>query len=85
MTRCLFIISILFCYGCTALDAEMIRALAADTASFCARSGISGGAGGLVTGVAGGYGQADFAFCRSNYPGAEVELGADGSIRLKHP
>ena len=32
--------------ACTTLDADMIKALAADSASFCARSGVAGGAGG---------------------------------------
>jgi hypothetical protein len=77
-------VSILFCSGCATLDADMIRALAQDSASFCARSGISGGAGGLATGVAGGYSQADFAFCRSNHDGATVKLGADGSLSIEH-
>lgn len=73
--------------ACTTLDADMIRALATDNASFCARSGVSGGAGGggLVAGaLTGGWGQADFAFCRSNHDGATVELGADGSMRIEH-
>ena len=77
-------VSILFSSGCVTLDVEMIRALAADSASFCAYSGISGGAGGLATGAAGGYGQADFAFCRSNHDGATVRLEADGSLSIEH-
>ena len=73
--------------ACVTLDAEMIKALAADSASFCARSGVSGGAGGggLVAGAAtGGWGQADFAFCRSNHAGAVVKLGPDGSMSIEH-
>mgnify|MGYP001559768709 CR=1 FL=1 len=70
--------------ACTTLDAEMIKALAADSASFCARSGVSGGAGGVIGGATGGYGQADFAFCRSNHDGAVVTLKADGSMSIEH-
>ena len=70
--------------GCATLDADMIRELAKDHASFCARAGASGGAGGLATGAVGGYGQADFAFCRSNHAGASVTLGADGSMSITH-
>ena len=73
--------------GCVTLDADMIRALAADSASFCAKAGAFGGAGGggLAAGaLTGGYGQTDFAFCRSNHAGAEVSLGADGSMAIKH-
>lgn len=70
--------------SCATLDADMIRALAADSASFCARSGVAGGAGGLATGALGGYGQADFAFCRSNHDGAVVTLNADGSMSIEH-
>ena len=73
--------------ACATLDAEMIKALAADSASFCARSGVSGGAGGggLMAGAAtGGWGQADFAFCRSNHDGAVVTLKADGSMSIEH-
>ena len=70
--------------GCVTLDVEMIRALAADSASFCAYSSLNGGAGGLATGAVGGYGQADFAFCRSNHNGATVHLGADGSLSIEH-
>jgi len=77
-------VSILFFSGCVTLDAEMIRALSADSASFCARSAVNGGAGGLATGAVGGYGQGDFAFCRSNHDGATVYLDADGSISIEH-
>ena len=70
--------------ACATLDAEMIRALAADSASFCARSGVSGGAGWVIGGATGGYGQADFAFCRSNHAEAVVTLKADGSMSIEH-
>ena len=73
--------------ACTTLDADMIKALAADSASFCARSGVAGGAGGsglMVGALTGGYGQADFAFCRSNHDGAKVVLGSDGSMSIEH-
>lgn len=70
--------------ACTTLNADMIRALAEDSASFCARSGVAGGAGGLATGALGGYGQADFAFCRSNHEGATVKIGVDGSMSIEH-
>lgn len=72
--------------GCATLDADMIRALADDSASFCARSKVSGGAGGggLMAGaVTGGWGSADFAFCRSNQKGAKVSILADGTIVIE--
>ena len=78
------LLTMAFGSGCSALDVDMIRALTQDEASFCARSGISGGAGGLATGAVGGWGQADFAFCRSNRNGVEVKLNADGSISITH-
>jgi len=80
-------VSILFCSGCATLDADMIRALSQDSASFCARAGASGGAGGggLALGaLTGGWGQGEFAFCRSNHDGTMVKLGADGSLSIEH-
>lgn len=65
----------------------MVRELAKDEASFCARAGARGGAGGggLAMGaLSGAYGSGEFAFCRSNHDGATITLGADGSISIKH-
>ena len=87
MKYVILLVSILLCSGCATLDADMIRALAEDSASFCARAGASGGAGGggLMAGaLTGGYGQGEFAFCRSNHEGSTVTLGADGSISIVH-
>ena len=81
--KCLLLALVLLS-GCATLDAEMIRELAKDSASFCARAGVAGGAGGLATGAVGGWGQGEFAFCRSNHDRAKVTLGADGSISIEH-
>lgn len=69
------------------MDADMIRALSQDSASFCARAGAQGGAGGgglAVGALSGGWGSGEFAFCRSNHAGAVVKLGADGSLSIEH-
>ena len=87
MKYAVLLVSVLLCSGCATLDADMIRALSQDQASFCARAGASGGAGGggLAAGaVTGGWGQGDFAFCRSNHDGATVKLGTDGSLSIEH-
>ena len=84
MKYAILLVSILLCSGCATLDADMIRALAEDSASFCARAGASGGAGGLAAGAAGGWGTGEFAFCRSNHDGATVKLEADGSLSIEH-
>ena len=79
--------SVVFCSGCATLDADMIRELAKDHASFCAKAGArgGGGGGGLMAGaMTGGYGSGEFAFCRSNHDGATVTLGADGSLSIEH-
>lgn len=73
--------------SCATLDADMIRALGQDSASFCVRSAAMGGAGGggLMAGtLTGGWGQGEFAFCRSNHDGATVKLGTDGSLSIEH-
>lgn len=76
-----------FLPGCATLDADMIRELAKDEASFCAHAGARGGAGGggLAMGALSGfYGSGEFSFCRSNHDGAKITLGADGSISIEH-
>mgnify|MGYP001608720428 CR=1 FL=1 len=71
--------------GCSLpLTADIINALSNDTASFCAKTGARGGAGGLATGALAGYGQMDLLFCRSNFPNAKVMLNIDGSISITH-
>mgnify|MGYP001565595388 FL=1 len=79
------LIALVMLAGCAPpLTADLIKALSNDTASFCARSGIRGGVGALVGGVSGGYGSAEFEFCRSNYPNSKVTLSPDGSISITH-
>lgn len=75
--------------GCSLpLTPELVEALSHDTASFCAKAGVRGGAGAAtlapVPVPAGGYGSADLEFCRSNFPGAKVTLAPDGSISIEH-
>ncbi len=87
MKYAVLLVSILLCSGCASLNADMIRALAQDSASFCARAGASGGAGGggLALGaLTGGWGTGEFAFCRSNHDRATVRLDADGSLSIEH-
>lgn len=76
-----------FLTGCATIDADLVRELAKDSASFCGRAGASGGAGagGLAAGaLTGGWGTGEMAFCRSNRDGAKVVLGADGSVSIEH-
>jgi len=75
--------------GCNLpLTPEVIAALSKDTASFCAKTGIRGGAGMAPIGTpappVGGYGSAELEFCRSNFPNAKVTLAVDGSISIEH-
>jgi len=71
--------------GCSAIDADLINALAKDNASFCAQADTRGGAGALAMAApGGGYGQATLSFCRSNRPNARISLTADGSISIEH-
>ncbi len=76
--------------GCSPpLTPELIDALAKDSASFCGRAGIRGGAGAMPIGVAptvpvGGYGSSEVEFCRSNYPGASVSMTPSGPITITH-
>ena len=71
--------------GCAPpLTADVIKALSSDTASFCAKTGVRGGVGAVAMPAAGGYGSAEFEFCRSNYPNSKVTLSPDGSISITH-
>ena len=70
--------------GCATLDADFINALAKDDASFCASVDIRGGAGGIIGGATGGYGQSTLAFCRSRKNNASVALNPDGSMSIQH-
>ena len=63
-----------FLSGCAVLDADMVKELAKDNASFCAR---------FVASVS-LKGSGELAFCRSNHDGAKVTLGADGSLSIEH-
>ena len=79
------LIALVMLAGCSPpLTSEIIKALSNDTASFCARSGIRGGVGAISLPAAGGYGSAEFEFCRSNYPNSKVTLNSDGSISITH-
>ena len=69
--------------SCVTLDHKSVNALAKDDASFCASSDIRGGVG-TITAPSGGYGQATLKLCRSRMPGAELTLGADGSMSIKN-
>ena len=70
--------------GCTAIDPKLIEALANDPASFCITSDIRGGAGGIIGGATGGYGQSTLSLCRSQMPEAKISLSPDGSISIEH-
>lgn len=70
--------------GCTSsLTPELIRELAIDKASFCARGDIRGGVGTLMS-PSGGYGQSTLSFCRSNQANAKITLKPDGEITIQH-
>ena len=70
--------------GCVTLDAKLVEALAKDKASFCASVDTRGGAGGIVGGATGGYGQSTLSFCRSGMREAKVTLSPDGAISIEH-
>ena len=67
---------------------ELVRALAESNASACLVTGVSGGGGAIPIGPmptvpGGGWGKADFTFCRSNEPGSEISVN-DTGITIKH-
>ncbi len=83
------VFSLTMMVGCSVpLTPELIKELAKDNASFCARAGVRGGAGAVAIVPApvpsGGYGSAEVEFCRSNHDGATVKLSPDGSISIEH-
>lgn len=70
--------------GCSTLSPELVDALAKDTASMCVAGDIRGGAGGIIGGATGGYGQSTFHMCRSNRDNVKITLGVDGSMSIEH-
>lgn len=71
--------------GCsTALTPELVDALAKDSASMCIAGDIRGGAGGIIGGMTGGYGQSTLHMCRSNRDNVKITLGVDGSMSIEH-
>lgn len=75
---------VLFTSGCVSLTPELVAALAEDEASTCISTDIRGGAGGIVGGATGGYGQGTLRLCRSNKDNAKITMGADGSISIQN-
>ena len=63
----------------------LISAMAENNATACFRTGASGYGGGMagLPGVAGGGGEANLTFCRSNEPGSEIVVTAS-ELRIKH-
>ena len=88
MKNALTLLSLSYCVlaasGCSTIDPAVIEALAQDQASICALGDIRGGAGSLLGGAGGGYGQSTLSFCRSNQPNATITLTPDGSISIQH-
>lgn len=89
MKKILGLVGIVVLTGCTVpLTPELIKELAKDNASFCAKAGVRGGAGAVAIVPApipsGGYGSAELEFCRSNHAGAKVTLAPDGTISIEH-
>ena len=81
------VVVLLACYqfgGCTTIDPAIIEALAKDPASVCITGDVRGGAGGIIGGATGGYGQSSLAFCRSQMPNAKIQLLPDGTISIEH-
>ena len=81
------IILLLACYqfsGCSAIDPAIIEALSKDPASVCITGDIRGGAGGIIGGATGGYGQSTLSYCRAAQPGAKVTLSPTGEITIEH-
>lgn len=70
--------------GCSSIDPRVIEALAQDNASVCASGDIRGGAGSVLGGAGGGYGQSTLSFCRSNHNNAIITLTPDGAISIRH-
>lgn len=70
--------------GCSPLNAELVKALAEDDASFCISSDIRGGAG-MVAGVpSGGYGQGTVIMCRSGKDNSSLSVAPDGTIKVEN-
>lgn len=68
--------------GCSAITPEMVRELAKDDASICISTDVRGGAGGIVGGATGGYGQASLALCRSGKDNATISMSPDGTMSI---
>lgn len=70
--------------SCAPLSAEHIEALSRDNASVCLSSAARGGAGGIIGGATGGYGQAELVLCRSNRPNARLSIAKDGTVSIEN-
>jgi len=70
--------------SCVALSPELVSALSKDDASFCVAADVRGGAGGIIGGATGGYGQSTLILCRSQMPDAKISISPDGSISIEH-
>lgn len=71
--------------GCTTLSPELVRELVKDHASACFTTDVRGGAGGIMGGATGGYGQATVAFCRMmDTAKGKITLKPDGTIIIEH-
>jgi hypothetical protein len=76
--------SLLAVSGCVTLSPELVRELAKDDASFCASADVRGGAGGIVGGATGGYGQGTLRLCRSNKDNAKMSIAPDGTMSIQN-
>jgi hypothetical protein len=76
--------SLLATSGCSQLSPELVAALSQDNASLCVTTDVRGGAGGMVGGATGGYGQGTLTLCRTSHPGATLLVKPDGTVFIKH-